>query len=1168
MVVVDPEHTLHDKILTQLASIRMSSNGNPPRPPPAQTRWNRIISSTNSSLELVQQESHRQSLSIVTNIGNNPRKISAIPVSVSEDESLSCREDEDIYTPVSSRSYLLTPDSPPCSTPAEWKAALPKEPLQLTFGIELEHVFAYDMILDRERNRAMSTMYIPQEILRRAGIKSTVENHSPVHWDLHIDGSIREPERKLHAEDIPGKVIKSDAIWRGVGHELVSRKLPAPTILTNFTAFKSSDAMREIEYVVNTVHGTSTDPWAVMVNDSCGLHVHVARCPQDGSNAVMLPLPVLQHLAYLLAQFEELISFLHPPNRRGADHNGRSCFWVGSNLMGVRRSSHYCLRHAQINLENAREKIFAKNMTAERLAKLMGTEIPGYIDASEMKEEVLLKDRAYNRSVTERTKFVNFARIESSECDDDERTVEFRQHRGTMDFLEIAHWVYFVLSLVKAAERLAMKDDLVVTDFSSDSQGRPTAQRKLSFLARQGLKYEDRPAALEDQYTQFFDLLGFDWEPRNYWLTKWCEYNPYNPNAPYQQDETGRERLFARYLDTVTSDTFQQSSNTSSQPDEPGSSPDVRGSPRAAASAHSSTNFSEVEFFIQSQRTFRPPPSSPYIDVNRPLGSPRTWLLTPSESLCSTPDGWKATLPQEPLQLTYGIELEHLFTFNSQPSPRWQWIFKKRPSKNSGRGWDASGTERPEIVVEDLDNSEAPGFTDNAIRDQSGEVLEQAPEGAPTEYDTYDTMTMQQTILRQQQLTCTVNNSSVAQWEIKGDGSIWGPDKTGDDNWLRKSLPGKRISKNKEADWLAPTRGHELVSRVLGAPSDLSSFDTFQRNRDLQEIGHFLRAMHGAPPDPWGVFVNETCGFHMHVARVPQDGSREVMLPLPVLQHLAYLLLQYEELITSLHAPERRALAIGDAPVPQHFASNLMGLRRSAHLCPFHVQIESDKAQRKIFAADMTSERLAKLKDADIFPCYSTVDLLDEIALRPERPVTHITTRYKFVNFTRLLNEYIGPEAKTIEFRQHRATLDFVEISHWIHFVLSLVKAAERKASSSEPASPPIHYTSTDAAHRARTHKTLKHQSKQGDKYNRRHGKLADQFVKFFNLLGFDEETRQYWTGKFREYNPEGTLLVAEDEVGAERIVTREDECPACRREREDFALEASWAAERGEAFP
>jgi hypothetical protein len=316
---------------------------------------------------------------------------------------------------------------------------------------------------------------------------------------------------------------------------------------------------------------------------------------------------------------------------------------------------------------------------------------------------------------------------------------------------------------------------------------------------------------------------------------------------------------------------------------------------------------------------------------------------------------------------------------------------------------------------------------------------------------------------------------------------------------------------------------HELVSRVLTAPDKLT-FGTFKSSSAMQEVEDYLEAIHGTSTDPWGSFVNKSCGFHVHVARSRASPDSDEMLPLPVLQHLAYLLVQFEELITALHEPERRSRGDGDS---LFVASNLMGLRRSEHLCRRIDELDLATAQKKIFSKDMTAHRLAKMMDTEFRAedregnSFSTGRL----------------TRYKFVNFQRLTQT---GEAKTIEFRQHKGTVDFDEISHWVHFILSLVRAAERMVKDSTGLHSPMS---------PREHMSFRRQ--QAAKYTIRCAKLRDEFERLLELLEFDDETRWYWRLRFVQLNPAEVLQVEQDENGVERIAD-DGRCPACAQDDED----------------
>lgn len=331
------------------------------------------------------------------------------------------------------------------------------------------------------------------------------------------------------SEDIKGKIKEGEETnWAMNGHELVSRVLTAPYSLA-FDAFKTSPGMQEIKSYLNAIRGTSSDPWGGMVNESCGLHVHVARSPPENGNE-RLPLPVLQHLAYLLVRYEDLITSMHPASRRATRPSGETfeaSSMIGSNLMGLRRSPHLCQRLASIDLVAAQKKIFSKYMTPKRLANLM---------------DVAFHNWPGGQGAPIRYKFVNFERLRSS--GEIAMTIEFRQHEGTLDFDVIAHWVHFILSLVRAAGRMAVSSNPLglinpQTPTTVARQGKP----RVPFPRQQGNKYMVRCAKLDGELENMFRVLDFeDEELRSWWTRRFCELNP-NESMKCVQDQDGKERI-------------------------------------------------------------------------------------------------------------------------------------------------------------------------------------------------------------------------------------------------------------------------------------------------------------------------------------------------------------------------------------------------------------------------------------------------------------------------------------------------------------------------------------------------------------------------------------------------------------------------------------------------
>ncbi|KIW11005.1 hypothetical protein PV08_10304 [Exophiala spinifera] len=470
--------------------------------------------------------------------------------------------DQPVRQPPPYGSHLDTPASSIFSPPLYWRYFSPKEPMSLTFGIELEYVFAFDRsprvgfewigvdgITDEELfeeeeeddlalsyddesepatgvnmdvdvhqpvvfsdphscariGQASTTMFVTQSVLEQAGLECTAGERGYESWNIQADGSIDEP--KNLSKYLPDRLDSDDECdWVMSGQELVSRVLAAPEDLS-LNNFTSSNALQEIACFLKALRGRPRDPFGVFVNESCGFHVHVARESQDMDE--MIPLPVLQHLAYLLVQFEELINVLHHESRRcRSDFDSH---YVETNLMGIRRSTHWCRRVESTDLSKAQKKIFHKDMTPAGLAKLMDACLRPNMDES---GHVVLETRY---------KFVNFEPLmyEGGAA----RTIEFRQHIGTLDFDEIAHWIHFILSLVRTAERMATWNDRVGVG-SPCSTMSSSSPLLVSFRKRQANKYQLRCAKLQDEFERMYDLLQFDDNVRDYWRRRFVRLNP------------------------------------------------------------------------------------------------------------------------------------------------------------------------------------------------------------------------------------------------------------------------------------------------------------------------------------------------------------------------------------------------------------------------------------------------------------------------------------------------------------------------------------------------------------------------------------------------------------------------------------------------------------------
>jgi hypothetical protein len=164
--------------------------------------------------------------------------------------------------------------------------------------------------------------------------------------------------------------------WNTRGIELVSRVLPAPDPAQT-RVLHCDPALVEVRNYLTALKGNSSKPYGEYTNPVCGLQLHVGLDPKQ-SNAGILPLDLLQHLSYILAQFETSISALHPRNRRSLVDTAMSTgTMLASNLMGLRRARHICDKILVVLLDEIQDRIFAKGMTIEKLAKLMSETMRG-----------------------------------------------------------------------------------------------------------------------------------------------------------------------------------------------------------------------------------------------------------------------------------------------------------------------------------------------------------------------------------------------------------------------------------------------------------------------------------------------------------------------------------------------------------------------------------------------------------------------------------------------------------------------------------------------------------------------------------------------------------------------------------------------------------------------
>ena len=387
--------------------------------------------------------------------------------------------------------------------------------LPFTFGVEFEFVFAIlkSTIKDADNRRKYPRRLLESwlapalaQILAANGLDVLVNGSALIpdylRWMLDYEPGcrIKKPAQLSHTfPDDTRLSANSDDLWYHEGMELISRVMRTPELVGR--GADNSPALTEIKKYLEALVADRNAGWFARTTEKCGLHIHIG-VPDGDDWLPQIPLNILQHLAYILLEYEDVISCLHHPKRRG--FYGSKNVFIGTNKLGINRHRHVCNQYT-VATEIIRDKIFAADMDEEHLAELMGTQ---------------LDDDGFDEE--KRYKFVNWEHIRRFNAEYAERapTLEFRQHRGSLDFNDVSQWVRFLTALMRVAERRAQEAT------PPNSPSFPVIPRtQLTFPQREGRKYRFRCSRFQNRMEELFDLLGLDRLQKQYWISKLREYN-------------------------------------------------------------------------------------------------------------------------------------------------------------------------------------------------------------------------------------------------------------------------------------------------------------------------------------------------------------------------------------------------------------------------------------------------------------------------------------------------------------------------------------------------------------------------------------------------------------------------------------------------------------------
>jgi Putative amidoligase enzyme len=331
----------------------------------------------------------------------------------------------------------------------------------------------------------------PLEILRNilgehdlhVDVELSSHPHDPKYddWKVTNDCSLVPLSDKQKLECFQDRIRPDEADnWDTTGVELVT-----PPLRVN-----SPIVFQEIDKYLTALRGNKDSKYGIVTSKYAGLHVHIGfGRPTTGPTL----LQIMQHLAYMLVQFEPLLVKFFPPHRDGGRLGNIICANdTRSNLAAV--------------IESEKKNYGTKDPTLQNLA---GTIF--------LASSVSTLKKAMHYSRQHKGYQVNFINIELASIMSwkQKRTVEFRLHESTIDTHEIEMWVRLCLAFCRTAERQAVRP----TDWNGAKITEPYSG------VTESSKYQKRN--LEDEVTtrDFFDLLELDDHVRTYWQARWEKYH-------------------------------------------------------------------------------------------------------------------------------------------------------------------------------------------------------------------------------------------------------------------------------------------------------------------------------------------------------------------------------------------------------------------------------------------------------------------------------------------------------------------------------------------------------------------------------------------------------------------------------------------------------------------
>lgn len=283
---------------------------------------------------------------------------------------------------------------------------------------------------------------------------------------------------------------------------------------------------------------------------------------------------------------------------------------------------------------------------------------------------------------------------------------------------------------------------------------------------------------------------------------------------------------------------------------------------------------------------------------------------------------------------------------------------------------------------------------------------------------------------------------------------------------LRTHLQGRKVPDNDIANW--DSYGIEMISPV---------YELKKKKEAMEEIRTYLKALNTVDSSTFG---STWTSIHVHIGF---NFEKFDDMPTLVLQHLAYILVLHEDLLSKCHPRARSGIPLPkkaepeeseyiddeedfdpNAPwelPPQPTEEELEQENENAvrafegeytGVYPGAENVNSNaRYLRKQLASRPAHSQDQALNDA-IFKKDGTIyDLVDVFQHKDNKGRTYRGYMYNFANLVNLAsNEASWKSIKpTVEFRQHACALDISTLKHWVSLLEAIVRKAEKMAKES-----------------------------------------------------------------------------------------------------------------------